>query len=274
MPRRCATPRNACGGIPFQICFVVTSACLLITSVKAEIPYCRQSKLDPLTKIEICLRCDSGYSLGASKTVCSTCPSSCLSCGDNNLCLNCDPGRYPLGTTCVKCSPQCVECGLYGCVKCQVGYSVSNTDGSCIKCIPNCYSCEDTTGCLVCATSFDKVVTNQKTSCESSSFTIFIYIILVLIIVVCLPFTVVCTCWEAMFGKLRVPKISKILAHDPNIQVPENSPHKESAYISHISPGTGPQLSAPRQQQRNPYGQQSILELRQRNIGGINRPSY
>ena len=263
-PGRCARASSR----PF---WLVGMLLILCAPTQAGISNCKKSTTDTITKAETCIRCLAGYSLSVSKLVCTACPSSCLSCGDNNMCLDCDPGRYPLGTECVKCSPQCVECGTYGCKKCQIGYSVNSLDGTCIKCIPNCYDCENSTGCIQCATSFDKVITEGKTSCESSGLTIAIYIVIVFIILICLPFTVMCTCWELLFGKLRVPRISKILAHDPNIQVPQNMDYRDSAYISHIQQPYGQyrENHIQNQQERSPLLKPSILELRNRNL----RPS-
>ncbi|EAS02237.2 transmembrane protein, putative (macronuclear) [Tetrahymena thermophila SB210] len=121
---------------------------------------------------------------------CRTCDSivntKCLTCYNdrflqaNSCVLQCDPGYYKQGQSCIKCTNNCATCNSDTfCLTCQTGYLFVPASNQCVQscgslqsyyqyqqqCLPcdsKCYTCTDSQTCQSCNSNYYFVVGQNK----------------------------------------------------------------------------------------------------------------
>ncbi|EFO61646.1 High cysteine membrane protein Group 1 [Giardia lamblia P15] len=109
----------------------------------------------------LCARCPrGGFMLDTSRNECVPCPMNCMKCNSSG-CLRCDPGWLLIESNCVPCKKGCLECSGSAdkCTSCITGYYVAGAVTSSSKNEGACRSCDDTRevdgwkgvhGCTLC----------------------------------------------------------------------------------------------------------------------------
>lgn len=132
--------------------------------------------------------CPDGYSRSSSimETCTISCPTNCVDCDPQQVCLKCTPGFLLLSGSCVancptgyfsdslqciKCDSNCNRCQQDGkCIECSTGLVVSSS-GNCVS--PTCTVSQTNAGtCTLCASPCSTCTSsaNVCTSCISSYF--------------------------------------------------------------------------------------------------------
>ncbi|KAL4463431.1 hypothetical protein ABPG72_003127 [Tetrahymena utriculariae] len=106
-----------------------------------------------------CLKCKDGYYMN-SISICSLCPTGCLTCESEKICKTCDvqnkyafldnlkttcqlcqqPGQFILIDQCTRCSQVCAECNgsSNNCTSCKDDYNFDEKKMTCFEKIQNC----------------------------------------------------------------------------------------------------------------------------------------
>ncbi|CAD5126419.1 DgyrCDS14553 [Dimorphilus gyrociliatus] len=120
--------------------------CLPCSSLDTNCEKC--SLNDEKTAVDRCFSCGNGYNVKSDGKGCYTCSDiNCLSCSENNFCLNCKPG-FTISATgiCVQCSVgNCTSCLKESyqtqCSSCHDSFTLSNDKTKCTSCTSFCESC-------------------------------------------------------------------------------------------------------------------------------------
>ncbi|KAL4511974.1 hypothetical protein ABPG72_012819 [Tetrahymena utriculariae] len=189
----CHPSCKSCSGSSAQNCIECWDGYRPVTDSENQFIQCVScgiSNCQRCNKLNICLKCQSGYFLDLTSNACRKCQvQDCLDCSlgaeSCNKCIaplvfnqtskacqsnnnNCNYGEYQLPSgKCNQCHQACKSCfdsGDYSCYECKQGYFF-NLQNICISCNSNCLCSEFPQNCKFCLQNLNLLANRCVSQC-------------------------------------------------------------------------------------------------------------